>query len=118
MFHCKPGDIAVITWDEALVFSNVGKLVRVCHDAGYEPRYGLKWFIKPLDYADNHLFIDERDNGLVKRRGPDDHDIEHPDEWLRPLRGAEDSFEELVHEIVREAGQIKHHKELVTEACD
>ena len=118
MFNCKRGDIAVITWDEAPVFSNIGKLVRVVLDAGYEPGFGLLWFIKPINYSDNHLFIDGRDNGIVKLRLPSDNDINHPDAWLRPLKDTDNSFEELMQEIVRNAEKIKCPKELVTEACD
>ena len=117
MFNCKPGDIAVITWDEAPVFSNVGKLVRVCAQSGYEPGFGLLWFIRPINHSDNHLFIDGWDNGVVKLRLPDDHHINHPDAWLRPLKEIDNACEEFIQEIVRIAEKNKRHKELITEAC-
>ena len=117
MFNCKPGDIAVITWDEALVFSNVGKLVKVGLDAGYDPRYGLKWFIEPVNYADNYLFIDGRADDAIKVCKPGDYGIEHPDEWMRPLNGAQDSCEEFIQKIIKEAQKSDRQQELMTADC-
>ena len=112
-FNCKPGDIAVITWEEEPVFSNVGKLVKVGLDAGYEPRYGLQWFIQPVDYAENHLFIDGRDNDVIKVWEPGDYGIYHPDEWMRPLKGSQDSWDDVIQRIIREAEKSARTKELI-----
>ena len=118
MFNCKPGDIAVITWDEALVFSNVGKLVRVDGPSGYDSHYGLTWLITPVDYACGHLFIDLWDDGVVKRSIPGTICVRHPDEWMLPLKDTDNSCEEFIQEIITEAGQIMRDKEVITEACD
>ena len=118
MYNCKSGDIAVITWDEASVFSNIGKLVRVDGPLGYDPCYGLTWLITPIDQAGDYFFIEEQEDNAVKKWKLNDDNIRHSDAWMRPLENTDDSFEEFIQEIVREAGQIKRHKEVITEACD
>jgi hypothetical protein len=94
MFNCKSGDIAVITWDEPPVFSNVGKLVRVSGPADYELDHGLNWLITPIDFACGHLFIDDRDDGVVKRSVPGTQDVRHPDEWMMPIENPDHAHEE------------------------
>jgi len=112
MYNCKSGDIAVITWDEEPVFSNIGKLVRVdgppCHDL----EFGLTWFITPIDYADGYLFIEEREDGTetVKVWEPSDEDIGHPDAWLRPLENPDKSQEEMEQEVTTKTGRPTEEK--------
>jgi len=104
MYNCKSGDIAILTWDEEPVFSNVGKLVRVDGSPRHVQEYGLVWLITPVNYADGHLFIEGWDNDIVKHRYVGDDNIWHPDAWMRPLENPDESSEEMEREeTVRES---------------
>ena len=99
--NCKPGDIAIITWDDEPVFSNVGKLVLVegpytcCIEYG-----GRAWDITPLNYGDGFLFVDVLGTGeVVKLWNPSEDGIRHPDEWMRPLENPDELHEEIEQEV-------------------
>ena len=116
MLNCKPGDIAVITWDEEPVFSNVGKLVRVCPLGGHHTQNGWTWKIQPLDTNSGHLFIDNWDDGKIKMNKPDDNGTDHPDSWLRPLEDPDNATDELLQEILDGKYEKYEHVATVEEA--
>ena len=99
MNNCKSGDIAVITWDEERVFTNIGMLVRVDGPPSHDRQLGLTWFITPVDHADGYLFIDGWSGYTVKLWEPGDNYIRHPDAWLRPLENPDSSPEDMEHEV-------------------
>ena len=99
MLNCRNGDIAVITWDEAPVFSNIGILIEVSGPPVYDAEYGVIWQITPVNYADGHLFIDGRSGYAVTVNRPGEDDIWHPDAWMRPIEGPDESYSEIVEEV-------------------
>jgi hypothetical protein len=89
--NCKPGDIAIITWDEEPVFSNIGKLVLVEGPLTYCIEYGQSWYVTPVNYGDGYLFIDMLKNGaVVKLWHPWENGLIHPDGWMRPLENPDE----------------------------
>ena len=92
MCNCKPGDIAMITWDESPLISNVGNLVRVSGPPGHDPIFGVTWQIEPVDFTVVHLFIDGWHDDEIRRIEPGDTGITHPDKWLRPVKGVDEHF--------------------------
>ena len=93
MCNCKPGDVAMITWDEEPVISNIGSLVHVNGPSSCDPVLGLTWEIEPVDFSVGHLFIDGCHNDEIRRIEPGDRGIRHPDMWLRPVEGVEEHFQ-------------------------
>jgi hypothetical protein len=91
--NCKPGDIAIITWDDEPVLSNVGKLVLVEGPLGNLFDYGPAWHITPLTTDDGYLFIDVLGTGeVVKLWRSGEEGIRHPDAWMRPLQNPHEEF--------------------------
>ncbi len=114
MSNCKEGDIAVITWDEEPVFSNIGLLVNVSCPCREDPKLGLLWQITPVNYEAGHLFIDGRAGNAVKANRPGEDDIWHPDAWMRPITDPDKSDqiqngefygEARQHEVVKSASE-------------
>lgn len=83
--RCKPGDIAVILYDEVECLSNVGRLVRIHPSLALNQELNLDcWLIEPLDSAawsvsDSDGTVALEPIGLADR-------IEHPDCWMLPIR--------------------------------
>lgn len=83
--RCKPGDVAVILYDEVECLSNVGRLVRIHPALVHNQELNLDcWLIEPLDcgawaVSDSDGSVTLAPIGLAER-------IEHPDEWMLPIR--------------------------------
>ena len=114
MNNCEAGDIAVITWDEAPVFSNVGKLVWVIEPGLDDPKWGTCWYIMPVDYEDDHLFIEETEEERIKPNHPGQLGIKHPDAWLLPIRVTEKRREEWFE---RTSEQWRNHFSATDDSC-
>ena len=89
--RCKPGDLAIIIRDTSKCDSNIGCLVRVSGPAEINQRGQLAWLIQPDTYRP---YIIEEYGGAVYVMEPGDNNIEHPDEWMLPIR-PEDLPEEI-----------------------
>ena len=83
--RCKPGDIAVILYDEPECLMNVGRLVRVHPSLALNEELNLEcWLVEPLDGST--WAVSESDGSIsfaILR--PDDR-IEHPDAWMLPIK--------------------------------
>ena len=100
-FRCKPGDLALVLYDEPSCSENIGKIVEVRGPVQRNSRLKLMcWLIKPINRQLWHC---------VRRSGEHytshvtwTRQLEHPDAWLLPLRPGEiDESWEMVSDVSR-----------------
>ncbi len=81
--RCKPGDLAIIMYDEPQCAANIGRLVEVSGPLAIDVSGKATWLIQPITpepylintwYDDSVRFMDYQEQG-----------IEHPDEWMLPV---------------------------------
>lgn len=90
--NCKPGDLAIVTWDEPGCVMNVGRLVRVHGPLDTDPAHGPTWLIVPVRRT-RWQYVCQTD-GTVQRTTVRLKDgIEHPDRWLIPIRPDHDRID-------------------------
>jgi hypothetical protein len=86
--RCKDGDVAVVTWDYADCFQNIGRMVKVRGPVDLD--HGLpKWAICPLTpeiYAFREL-----DGSLGYEYVTWESRIQHPDDWMIPIEPGQDA---------------------------
>lgn len=83
--RCKPGDIAVIIYDEPDCLANVGRLVRVHPTLQLNLDLNLFcWLIEPLD-ADP-WYVSEADGRITVEVVNASSQAEHPDLWMLPIK--------------------------------
>lgn len=83
--RCKPGDIAVILYDEPECLMNVGRLVRVHPSLALNEELNLEcWLIEPLDGST--WAVSESDGSISFAILDHDDRIEHPDAWMLPIK--------------------------------
>ena len=83
--RCKPGDLAVILFDEPECLGNVGRLVRVHPTLQVNQELNLDcWLIVPL--TDDDWFVSMGDGSICAFPVGLEDRIEHPDAWMMPIR--------------------------------
>lgn len=83
--RCKPGDIAVILYDEPECLANVGRLVRVHPTLQRNLNLNLDcWLIEPLQ--DDPWYVSEIYGTITVRPIKLSSQIEHPDAWMLPIQ--------------------------------
>lgn len=83
--RCKPGDIAVILFDEPECLGNVGRLVRVHPTLQLNRELNLGcWLIVPL--TDDDWFVSMANGSICTYPVGLEDRIEHPDAWMLPIQ--------------------------------
>lgn len=83
--RCKPGDIAVILYDEPECLANVGRLVRVHPSLQLNLELNLYcWLIEPLQAE--HWYVAEVDGSISVKVVNASSQVEHPDLWMLPIK--------------------------------
>jgi hypothetical protein len=82
--RCKSGDLAVILHDVPSCTPNIGRVVQVHGPSAINLHGQLTWLIKPVT-AEPYLLNDWNDE-FAGFMAFDDNDIEHPDDWMMPIR--------------------------------
>lgn len=83
--RCKPGDIAVILYDEPECLANVGRLVRVHPTLQLNLDLNLFcWLIEPLQ--NDPWYISEVDGSITVKPINVSSQVEHPDVWMLPIK--------------------------------
>lgn len=81
--RCRPGDIAMITWDHEGCLENLGRLVEVGdHLSVYDGRW--VWRIRPVT-PELYALI-ELDDTVVRETVTWASCVQHPDTWMVPIR--------------------------------
>jgi len=81
--RCKPGDIAMITWDYDDCIENLGRLVEV-GQSPYVQDGKWVWRIRPIT---PELYSLQEVNGSIARESVTwASKVEHPDSWMVPLK--------------------------------
>lgn len=91
--RCKDGDLAMVIYDEESCVGNIGKLVKVAGPLAFNSDIQKQcWLIEPINpepwYCTN--FKGEPFQKVVTFASM----IEHPDDWLTPLRPSTDDESE------------------------
>ena len=84
--RCKPGDIAMVTWDHDDCLENLGRLVEV-GQSPYVQDGKWVWRIRPITpelYA-----LREVNDSLARESVTWSSRVEHPDAWMVPIRPSE-----------------------------
>jgi hypothetical protein len=97
--RCKPGDLALVIRDDVGYEANLGRFVRVGGPLETDRRGMKTWLIQPVDAREWAVgppgavptYMTVRFGDLV----------EHPDQWLLPIRGRKTK----AHSTRKEAGR-------------
>lgn len=114
--RCKPGDIAIILYDEPECLSNVGRLVRVHPTLQLNLDLNLAcWLIEPLQ-ADP-WYVSETDGRITVKVVNVSSQVEHPDVWMLPIKdelpGKNDCAKEPRAEPSREPAYVMSEEEYI-----
>ena len=95
--RCKPGDMAVILYDEPSCLCNVGRLVKVHPSLMLNKVLNLDcWLIEPIQ---NGPWALSEEDGTVTLTPVSLADrIEHPDCWMLPIRDEQPLSEKTLTE--------------------
>lgn len=86
--RCKDGDVAIVTWDYADCFQNIGRMVQVRGPVDLDNGVP-KWAVCPLSpeiYAFREL-----DGSLGFEYVTWESRIQHPDDWMIPIESGQDA---------------------------
>jgi len=106
MPRCKPGDIAVITYDLPSCTSNIGRVVEVSGPPETDRNGRLTWLIRPV--TPEPYMMNNWDGSFSGFSPYQNNNLEHPDEWMTPIRPGD------LHEDTDEQEDITREKEVVT----
>jgi hypothetical protein len=82
--NCKPGDLAVVAWDEPGCLMNVGRLVKIHGPLRVNADLGATWLIVPARRTKWYVIGSD---GVVRYTTARLRDrVEHADKWLIPIR--------------------------------
>ena len=86
MVHrCRPGDLALVIYDEPGCIDNVGRVVRVRGPVLWSVHYEMNcWLIRPVA---RRLYCVEHEGSIRRYVVAWKDRVEHQDSWLLPLRG-------------------------------
>ena len=82
--RCKEGDVALVVFDTIECASNIGRLVTVSGPLRDDWGLGPTWLIEPMT-ADAWA-VEKGSTGEIRFDTPPLTNVEHPDQWLLPLR--------------------------------
>jgi hypothetical protein len=82
--RCKPGDLAVILYDVPSCIDNMGRVVAISGPLDINSEDQLTWIIQPV--TPEPYMINDRHGDFLRFMGYQESGIEHPDEWMMPLR--------------------------------
>ncbi len=92
--RCKPGDIALVLYDEPGCEANIGRIVQVQGPINTNPRLQLPcWLIQP-DVREPWMVGDPGAFRSIRVTWRDR--VEHPDAWMVPLRPLSEEESEAV----------------------
>jgi hypothetical protein len=99
--RCKPGDLAMINYDMPGCETNFGRLVIVSGPPAIDYKGQLTWLIIPV--TPEPYVINNPNTGAFRFMEFQEHGIEHPDEWMTPIRiqGEIDDVE-AIEDVLRE----------------
>jgi hypothetical protein len=98
--RCKPDDLAIITQDVLGCEDNVGRIVLVRGPAWIDYKGQLTWLITPL--GDEPYIVDMPETKGFRVREPGELNIEHPDDWMTPIRHLDVHEEETEEEVAEQ----------------
>ncbi len=82
--RCIPGDLAIIAYDIPSCTPNIGRFVEVHGPAGISLVGQITWLIRPVTLEP--YMINDLAGAFDRFMALDDDHIEHPDEWMIPIR--------------------------------
>ncbi len=82
--RCKPGDLAIIRYDVPGCESNIGRIVRVRPPAAIDYKGQLTWLITPV--TPEPYIVDNPNTGEFRFMEYGERLIEHPHDWMIPIR--------------------------------
>ena len=94
--RCQPGDLAIIIRDDPGYEENTGRIVTVHGPGRQDEQLGTTWLIVPA--SDQPYSVMAFSGCKRSYRVLLSHRIEHPDEWMFPIRPDSIVFE---NELVR-----------------
>lgn len=88
--RCREGELALIIREEPGCECNIGRTVTVHGPLEFRPGRGMTWLIEPVA---NDPWTVRNFRGHVLWTGPVtlEHWVEHPDDWLLPIRPENES---------------------------
>ncbi len=89
--RCKPGDLAIIVQDVPGCEDNIGRIVAVRGPSAIDYKGQLTWLITPL--SDEPYIVDIPAIHGFRVMQVDEDQIEHPDDWMVPIRPEEETDE-------------------------
>jgi hypothetical protein len=85
MPRCKPGDLAIITYDVPSCTPNIGRLVRVDGPPRVNDRGQTTWLIEPVT-TEPYMINDDLTGEFVAFLQYGEKGLEQPDHWMTPIR--------------------------------
>lgn len=85
--RCKPGDLAMITNDVPGCEDNIGRVVLVRGPDAIDYKGQLTWLITPI--GDEPYIVDIPSINGFRVMGPEETNVEHPDDWMTPINQAD-----------------------------
>jgi hypothetical protein len=82
--RCRAGDLALVVFDTPQCVSNMGRAVVVSGPMRMDEVRGPTWLIQPV--APDAWAVEQVWSGVVEFHAPPLNGVEHPDQWLMPLR--------------------------------
>ena len=90
--RCKPGDLAIIISDVPQCADNIGRVVAISGPPTRDENGHITWLIQPV--TPEPYLINNLHDESVRFMGWQESRIEHPDEWMMPIR-PEDQRDEV-----------------------
>lgn len=87
--RCKPGDFATILHDAPQCAANVGRVVEIFGPPAINSHGCLTWLIKPV--TPEPYWVNNSSDDSIRPMTDEDKDIEHPDDWMRPIPAGYDA---------------------------
>lgn len=82
--RCKSGDLAVILYDVPQCTANIGRIVEVSGPVAIDSNGRRTWLIQPV--TPEPYLINTFHDDSVRFMDYQEYGIEHPDEWMMPIR--------------------------------
>ena len=90
--RCKPGDLAIIRYDVPGCEANIGRIVLVRPPAAIDYKGQLTWLVTPV--TPEPYIVDNPYTGEFRFMEFGESDLEHPDDWMIPIRPEEEDDED------------------------
>lgn len=96
--RCKPGDLAVIRYDVPGCEANIGRIVLIRPPAAIDYKGQLTWLITPI--TPEPYIVDNPYTSEFRFMEYGESDIEHPDDWMIPIRPEDSEDEDELCEVI------------------